>query len=53
MITPQSHAWLEMFVLWKRVGGDVLALPAKDAEALAALEEEWGKERDGTQRRRS
>ena len=51
LIKPESHAWLEMFALWKRVGEDLSALPAKDAEALGTLEEEWKREQNGTQRR--
>jgi hypothetical protein len=43
-ITAASHAWLELFAAWKRMGGgEVWALAAKDAEALGVLEEEWGR----------
>lgn len=43
-ITAASHAWLELFAAWKRLGGgNVWDLPAKDAEALGVLEEEWEK----------
>lgn len=47
-ISAASHAWLEMFAVWKRTGGPTWALPAKDAEALAVLAAEWEKERDET-----
>lgn len=54
-ITAASQSWLEMFAVWKRVGGgDLWSVAAKDAEALALLEEEWEKERrDAEERRRS
>ena len=54
-ISAASQGWLEMYGLWKRLGGgDVWSLPAKDAEALAVLEEEWEKERrDAEQRGRN
>jgi hypothetical protein len=50
LITAASHAWLEMFAVWKRTGGgNVWALSAKDAEAVATLEEQWEKERNDAQ----
>ena len=51
LITAESSSWLEMFALWKRMGGDVWRLAAKDAEAMTALDEEWEKDRDDKQRR--
>lgn len=54
LISADSHAWLEMFVAWKRLGGgNVWELAAKDAEALGVLEEEWEKERRHEQERRA
>jgi hypothetical protein len=52
-ITAASQSWLELFAVWKRLGNEVpMSLPAKDAEALALLEEEWEKERDDEARRK-
>lgn len=52
-ITAGSQAWLEMFAVWKRLGGgDLWTLAAKDAEAMAVLEEEWEKERQDVEQRR-
>lgn len=45
-ISAQSHAWIQLYAAWKRLGsGDLWRLAAKDAEALMFLEEEWQKER--------
>jgi hypothetical protein len=53
-ITAASQSWLEMFAAWKRLGGgDLWSLAAKDAEALALLEQEWEKERTNEQARRA
>jgi hypothetical protein len=44
LITPESVAMLESFFVWKaagRVGGE---LTAREADAFAALEEEWRRE---------
>lgn len=45
-VTAASLAWLEMFAVWKRLGGSGQGeWSAKDAEAMAVLDEEWEKER--------
>lgn len=45
-VSAESHAWIELYAAWKRLGGgDPWSLAAKDAEALMVLEEEWQKER--------
>jgi len=46
-ITAESLAWVERFLVWKRLGylgnGE---LNAKDAEALLILEQEWTEKRE-------
>jgi hypothetical protein len=41
IITAQSLQWLEEFRLWKQLGGDPWVMPAKSADALLLLEQEW------------
>jgi hypothetical protein len=44
-ITAESLAWLEMFWMWKLLGGgNYLEMPARQAEAFWVLEAEWSKE---------
>jgi hypothetical protein len=46
-VTAESETWLEEFHLW-RFGGrpDLMAYPAKSAEAFTILESELMKEQD-------
>jgi hypothetical protein len=40
IITPRSLSLIELFVVWKRCGGDLWSMDVKSAEALLLLEEE-------------
>lgn len=52
LMTPQSLEWLEKFFVWKFSGGrNLLQMPARDADALLILEQEWRKgANDGRQK---
>lgn len=41
IITARSLLYLEQYRWWKELGGDVWSMEAKNAEALALLEQEW------------
>lgn len=46
LITPQSIAWIEAYVVFKRLGGGLaLSTPAKDVDAFLILEDLVFKER--------
>lgn len=50
LISGASRYYLDVFSVWKRLGGgDVWSLEAKLAEAILLLEEEWQKERDNAE----
>ena len=45
LVTPESLAWLEEFVAWRKLGKmRAEELSARDAEAFLILESEWGAE---------
>jgi hypothetical protein len=51
-ITAASLAWVEQFLVWKRLGYmDTHELGARDAEAFLILEQEWGTEAQGARQR--
>lgn len=45
-ITAQSLSWVEQYALWKRLGGDVLSMNARTADAFVMLDQAWGEEAD-------
>ena len=54
-ITAESEAWLEEFLVWRRLGGrDARELSARQVEAFAILEREHAAEmKDGQQNTRA
>jgi hypothetical protein len=45
LLSGEIAAWLEAFAAWKRLGyPNVLRLPARDVDAMLALEEELASE---------
>jgi hypothetical protein len=51
MITAQSQTFIERFLYWKRCGGDLWSLDAKSADALLALQEEIGLEKNNEEQK--
>lgn len=44
-VTAESMAWVELFWMWKLLGGgSYLEMPARQAEAFCVLEAEWLKD---------
>ena len=52
LIRPRSVEWLERFYAWKVCGGELLESPAKDADAMLALEKEWREMNHGNESNR-
>jgi hypothetical protein len=51
-ITADSAAWLDRYFVWKAGGPvDLLALPARTAEAFLILEREWRSELEHAEQR--
>ncbi len=45
MITAQSTAWIEEFLMWKAMGGGTpWSMPAKSVDALLTLDRAWQQE---------
>ncbi len=42
-VHSESIYFLEQFSIWTRQGGDLLAMPARTAEAIMILDAEWRK----------
>jgi hypothetical protein len=51
-ITAESLAWVERFIVWKRLGFSEPREPsARDAEAFVVLEQEWATEMEAAKAR--
>jgi hypothetical protein len=46
IVTARSISFIEQFLYWRKVGGDVWAFDAKVADAILALQEETAKENE-------
>ena len=50
-VTPESIGWVEWFFASKSFGRvELVALPAKEADAMLTLEKEWREARDDNER---
>lgn len=47
VITAESLQFLEVYRMWKQMGGGcVMSLEARTADAIELLEQEWGAEKE-------
>ena len=50
-VSPESLAWIERFYVWKLCGGDLMEMPARQADAFLILEQEQRAENEYVQKR--